>query len=1215
MKNKLKTFLNVEPGEEKLVALNFLQSIFVGLPKLFTLMTANALFLEHYSADNLPYIYLVSSSVVPVVGFIHLHFEKKISYVKLQAGTLLTLSLISLSFLILLWIFNAIWLIVLLYIWLAVELVMTDIVLWGTANRLFTARQSKRLFGLIGAGAIVAVVVGGFFTPYFVALVGTQGLLLFSLGGFLLALGNFLYMSRLYKSKFIKAPQKTEQSEIGEQSGSAMLQSRYLLLVFLLFAFFSQVIYLFVDNIFYMQMGEKYPDADQLAAFIGQFWAVYGLLSLSFRFLAAGRWMANFGILGGLLISQSVVGICVILIIASSILNLSAELIIIFWLIAATKQLDNILTGSITSPAYLTLYQPLSQERRTRVQTVSESIAAPVGRLLTSLLLLLLAKYLDFSTVGLCVALLVIIFAYIGICFITVREYRNALTKALSRGGLVGADLSLDDPETPRILEKGLESHRSKEVLYCLKLLEEAKHPELPVHLGRLAGHADPEVREGVYQTAERLGLENCHAFLEKRLAAEDSPRQLAALLRALAATGDVFDVIETYLDDERPEVRQGAMVALIRHCDIEGAVRAGGALMAFQRSDDAREREFAAVVLGQIGVPAFYRALSALLRDKNHDVRKAALNAAILVNNCKLWPAVVESLSIPPLREAAARTLRHAGEPAFAALESAYENPHCATRIRREVIRLYGRIKSGEALALLRVKLDSADRDLRYEILLSLYLCGYQAGETGRTTIDKFLKDEAAYGERILAALESVKSESAASLLSAALAYELEKTRERTFLLLSTVYSAELIMKIWRNFKGASSKKQDLAKRDLAIELLDNTVGKEHKSMVLPLLEAQLIPPRNPFEQIIEIIASPEIWDNTWTRVCAIDAAAEIVSPENLQLRSRLSLLANDADPLLKETAQSVLAKQARTDRFSTLESVRILKSAAIFSEIPDEILAKAVPFLEHRDVDASEIVFQKGELGTCSYIIARGRLRVHDGEKTLAILGKGHIFGELAALDPEPRMASVTGLEKSCLFRLSQEELHSLMESHIEMAKGIIQVLCLRLRASLAGIKQDSPPQTASSVVSGALAFQQEDQLSLIEKIIILKTVSIFADTPDNILSEVAALSRESYLNKDRMLFRKGDMGASLYIVVSGRVRVHDDARIIAELGERSLIGEMAVLSSEPRTASITAITDTSLLSLSQDSLFELMRDQHKIVSGIIQVLIRRLRASIAW
>ena len=135
----------------------------------------------------------------------------------------------------------------------------------------------------------------------------------------------------------------------------------------------------------------------------------------------------------------------------------------------------------------------------------------------------------------------------------------------------------------------------------------------------------------------------------------------------------------------------------------------------------------------------------------------------------------------------------------------------------------------------------------------------------------------------------------------------------------------------------------------------------------------------------------------------------------------------------------------------------------------------------------------------------------------------------------------------------------------------------------------------------------------LLLVEKVIILKTVSIFAGTPDRTLAEVAALLEEQVLSAGEKLFEKGDPGRCMYIIVSGRVRVHDGDQILNDLGERDIVGEMAVLESAPRSASVTAIEETRLLRLDQEPLYELMADHIEVARGIIQVLSSRLRARI--
>ena len=80
--------------------------------------------------------------------------------------------------------------------------------------------------------------------------------------------------------------------------------------------------------------------------------------------------------------------------------------------------------------------------------------------------------------------------------------------------------------------------------------------------------------------------------------------------------------------------------------------------------------------------------------------------------------------------------------------------------------------------------------------------------------------------------------------------------------------------------------------------------------------------------------------------------------------------------------------------------------------------------------------------------YIILDGKVRVHDGEHLPNYLGERDVFGEMALLGAEPRLASVTAVEITRLFRLDQASFHELMSEHHEVATGIIRVLTGRLR-----------------------------------------------------------------------------------------------------------------------------------------------------------------------
>ena len=130
------------------------------------------------------------------------------------------------------------------------------------------------------------------------------------------------------------------------------------------------------------------------------------------------------------------------------------------------------------------------------------------------------------------------------------------------------------------------------------------------------------------------------------------------------------------------------------------------------------------------------------------------------------------------------------------------------------------------------------------------------------------------------------------------------------------------------------------------------------------------------------------------------------------------------------------------------TIEKVLILKSVNIFSKMPDDVLMEVTSILEEIEVEAGENIFQKGDVGTSMYIVIRGQVRVHDGERTLATLKDSEVFGELAVLDTEPRAASVTAVANTSLFRLEQNAFYELMTEHIEVVRGLFRVFCKRFR-----------------------------------------------------------------------------------------------------------------------------------------------------------------------
>lgn len=134
------------------------------------------------------------------------------------------------------------------------------------------------------------------------------------------------------------------------------------------------------------------------------------------------------------------------------------------------------------------------------------------------------------------------------------------------------------------------------------------------------------------------------------------------------------------------------------------------------------------------------------------------------------------------------------------------------------------------------------------------------------------------------------------------------------------------------------------------------------------------------------------------------------------------------------------------------TIEKVLILKSVNVFSSVPEAQLVDLATIVESVEYESGDLIVAQGELGTAMYILASGRVRLFAGEKELGILGNRAVFGELAALDPEPRAASVEALEDCTLLRLDGESLYDLMSGNKEVTRGIVHVLCNYARRNLA-------------------------------------------------------------------------------------------------------------------------------------------------------------------
>lgn len=135
--------------------------------------------------------------------------------------------------------------------------------------------------------------------------------------------------------------------------------------------------------------------------------------------------------------------------------------------------------------------------------------------------------------------------------------------------------------------------------------------------------------------------------------------------------------------------------------------------------------------------------------------------------------------------------------------------------------------------------------------------------------------------------------------------------------------------------------------------------------------------------------------------------------------------------------------------------------------------------------------------------------------------------------------------------------------------------------------------------------------DRLLLVEKVLILKSLSIFNDTPEHILADLAPLMEEEEYEKGTDIFEEGKIGDCMYIIYQGEVKIHKANTLLAILKEKEVFGELALLDPEVRSATATANTDCILFRIDQEPFYELLENRTEIARGFIKILCQRLRA----
>jgi len=123
-------------------------------------------------------------------------------------------------------------------------------------------------------------------------------------------------------------------------------------------------------------------------------------------------------------------------------------------------------------------------------------------------------------------------------------------------------------------------------------------------------------------------------------------------------------------------------------------------------------------------------------------------------------------------------------------------------------------------------------------------------------------------------------------------------------------------------------------------------------------------------------------------------------------------------------------------------------------------------------------------------------------------------------------------------------------------------------------------------------------------------LKKCMFLAGLQDSVLSSLASKAETLRVASDETIITRGEEGSTMYFIISGSARVHDGEVIWAHLKEGEVFGEMAVLDSEVRSATVTTESDSLLLSIERDVFYDALSTDPDAFKAVLHAVLKRER-----
>ncbi|MEJ2744080.1 MAG: HEAT repeat domain-containing protein, partial [bacterium] len=835
------------------------------------------------------------------------------------------------------------------------------IVFWTLATDIYSTRKARRIFPIIGGGAVMGTIVGSLLSRRIAALTGTDNLVLFSSVGMivsyaLVGLGR-RQVSRLSPISFAPTESVTMTSlgkylkrELVRFRGSSLLG--YLMIL----AFLPGVIAPMFDYIFDYLANETYGSEASLLGFFGVFKGSFNTLIFACQIVLAGGIFRRFGIVN-VLFSYPI-----------------GYLLAFGGLYFGFRMPSAIIGGSALEVIDAAFYKPGSQmlynivptELRGRVSALVQGAVRRLGELAGSGLLVALKTFVSPLNLNLVGPFFALIWAFYN--FRLRRSYSTILYRSLSEKHVNFAELesrdlrSLMTGETADVLAKNLASPKAATALMAARLLGQSgidgwpdmvcaellrREPATQIEMLRIVGtgrttEVTPAllgIRDKIHESARaelvilvrsmapKKGIE-----LFRRHLKSGDHRLVAESMLGLMAAGESVDTSTAVanLDSKHPEEVCSALYLLGEIGDRSTLDR----VRAFVRAADPAVRAECALALGRMGLDVSSNHWPVLLADEDPRVRLKAVEGLSALRDPNTVSLVLPLLGDEDgsVREAARALIDSHGEAAIPSLTRAL--PEAGFFARMALIGILDKlgVKEQTLLAFIDAKV----------------LDGYQAVVR-------------------MCATEGIRLHRSGEALSLLLRNRLSEATDDIFRTLAILLKGSRVQ-----FILESAHDREEAVREQALEALENVLTSDLSKRLMPLLEDL------PLE--LKLAAGSKFYRLDGIDACGIfeemldsgshpDALCGLMCIAEARERGRPPIT-----PALGERAAQEIEKrnlQGGTPVEDLMEKVLTLKGVPIFAHLQFKELLAIASISSAETFHAGDTIVEQGERGYTMYVI----------------------------------------------------------------------------------------------------------------------------------------------------------------------------------------------------------------------------------------------------